>query len=282
VDLLLEPAETAECRALLEAMEESLGGAEARMATWLPEDGRPLARAVFGADGKSRFASQGLSAAEIAAANIAGLVGVVASGSGRVYLETLLPPQRLFVLGAGDDAKPVATMAALLGWRVTVADGRAQLARAERFPGAERVVAIQSAAELEIRADDAVVLMTHSYEQDRARLTELLGASAVPGYIGLLGASHRSSLLVSEAAAKLGRSVAECCERVWAPVGLDLGGEGAEAIALAVVAEVQAWRQGKLGSSRRLTAERVAQQIEKGGASVERYTQTQCALGTTK
>ena len=85
---------------------------------------------------------------------------------------------------------------------------------------------------------------------------------------------------MSEAAAKLGRSVAECCERVWAPVGLDLGGEGAEAIALAVVAEVQAWRQGKLGASRRLTAERVAQLIEKGGASVERYTQTQCALGS--
>src|ERR1039458_1157810 len=156
----------------------------------------------------------------------------------------------------GGDAKPVATMAALLGWRVTVADGRAQLARAERFPEAERVVAIQSAAELEIRADDAVVLMTHSYEQDRALLTELLGASAVPGYIGLLGASHRSSLLVSEAAAKLGRSVAECCERVWAPVGLDIGGggDGAEAIALAVIAEVQAWRQGKLDRKSRRPA----------------------------
>ena len=143
VDLLLEPAETAECSALLEAMEASLSGAEARVATWLPEDGRPLARAVFGADGKLRYASQGLSAAEIASANVAGQVGVVASGSARVYLlETLLPPQRLFVLGAGDDARPVATMAALLGWRVTVADGRAQLARAERFPEAERVVAI--------------------------------------------------------------------------------------------------------------------------------------------
>ena len=70
----------------------------------------------------------------------------------------------------------------------------------------------------------------------------------MPGYIGLLGAKHRSSLLVSEAAAMLGCSVAECCERVWAPVGLDLGGDGAEAIALAVVAEVQAWVQGRLGA----------------------------------
>ena len=276
VDLLLEPAETAECQALLDAMEASLGGAEARAATWLPVDGRPLARAVFDADGKLKFASRSLGAAEIAS------VGGSASGIAGIYLETLAAPPRLFVLGAGDDAKPVATMAALLGWRVTVADGRAQLARLERFPEAERVVAIQSAAELGVRAGDAVVLMSHSYEQDRALLTELLGASEVPGYIGLLGASHRSSLLVSEAAAKLGKSVAECCERVWAPVGLDIGGggDGPEAIALAVIAEVQAWRQGKLGSPRRLTAERVAQQIAAGGASAARYAQAQCALGS--
>jgi xanthine/CO dehydrogenase XdhC/CoxF family maturation factor len=61
---------------------------------------------------------------------------------------------------------------------------------------------------------------------------------------------------------------------------MDLGGDGAEAIALAVVAEVQAWRQGKLGASRRLTPEDVARQIELGGAS--RYLQTQCAMSDMK
>jgi xanthine/CO dehydrogenase XdhC/CoxF family maturation factor len=121
--------------------------------------------------------------------------------------------------------------------------------------------------------------MTHSYEQDRATLASLLGCAQIPGYIGLLGASHRSSLLVAEAAATLGWTVAECCERVWAPVGLDIGGEGAQSIALAIVAEVQAWRQGRLGASRRLTPELVAKQIENGGAS--RYLQTQCAISAT-
>jgi hypothetical protein len=84
---------------------------------------------------------------------------------------------------------------------------------------------------------------------------------------------------VNEAAAALGSSVAECCERVWAPVGLDLGGDGAEAIALAVIAEVQAWREGKLGASRRLTAQTVAEQIATGGASDLQYLRTQCAVG---
>jgi len=276
VDLLLESAETPECEALLAAMEASLGGEESFVATWLPADGKPLRRALLGANGELAFRSAGLTAGDLEAAGC--LHEAPFFGNPEIYCERLTAPQRLFVLGAGDDAKPVVAMAASLGWRVTVADGRQQLARAERFPNAERVVAVQTAGELAIHANDAAVLMSHSYEQDRAMLTGLLGAGEVPGYIGLLGAKHRSSLLVSEAAAMLGCSVAECCERVWAPIGLDLGGDGAEAIALAVVAEVQAWVQGKLGGSRRLTAERVAEQVAKGGAS--RYLQTQCALGS--
>lgn len=278
VDLLLESAETPECGAILEAMEASLTGVEFRVATWLPAQSRSLARAVFSGEGKLIFASECLSPADIETANVTNWIPGMAADAVPVYRETLSPPLRFFVLGAGDDAKPVVKMASLLGWRIIVADGRAQLVKPERFPEAERVLTCRSVAELGIAAVDAVVIMSHSYEQDRALLTGLLGASEVPGYIGLLGASHRSSLLLSEAAATLGRSVAECCERVWAPVGLDLGGDGAEAIALAVIAEVQASVQGKLGTSRRLTAEFVAQQVEKGGAS--RYLQTQCALGS--
>jgi xanthine dehydrogenase accessory factor len=274
VDLLLEPTDTPECRALVAAMESSLAGAEARVATWLPASGTRLRRAVFSADGDVLFRSVDLTSADLDA--------VLGHDSdpldSEIYCETLSPPLRLFVLGAGDDAKPVVTMAAQLGWRITVADGRPQLAKSERFPEAERVVAAVPVAGLGIRAADAAVIMSHSYEQDRALLTGLLGGIEVPGYIGLLGASHRSSLLVSEAAAALGLNVAECCEKIWAPVGLDLGGDGAEAISLAVVAEVQAWRQGKLGTSRRLTPERIAAHVAKGGAS--RYLQTQCAIGS--
>jgi xanthine dehydrogenase accessory factor len=278
VDLLLEPADTPECSALVDAMQASLDGIEARVATWLPAQGRPFARAIFAAGGSLTFASKSLCASDLDVDKVSSYLTGVTRGAANVYLETLSAPQRLFVLGAGDDAKPVVTMASLLGWNVTVADGRPQMARTDRFPEAKRVLVVPSVAELGVTAADAVVIMTHSYEQDRMLLTGLLGTGDAPGYIGLLGASHRSSLLLSEAAATLGCSVAECCERVWAPVGLDLGGDGAEAIALAVIAEVQAWRQGKLGSARRLTPEFVAKQIEKGGAT--RYLQTQCALGS--
>jgi xanthine/CO dehydrogenase XdhC/CoxF family maturation factor len=74
----------------------------------------------------------------------------------------------------------------------------------------------------------------------------------------------------------IGKSVAECCERLYAPVGLDLGGDGPEAIALSVMAEVQAVCQGKMGAARRLSADDVGRYVKEGGAS--RYLQAQCAL----
>jgi len=280
VDLLFEPIDTPEGEAMLQAMEASLEGVEAVVATWLPGRDRSLHRAVLDSDGKVVFASAGLGERENTSISVTNDGAVLSGDSAGIYVERLAPPQRLFVLGAGDDAKPVVTMASLLGWNVTVADGRAQLSRRERFPEADRVLTVSSIEQLQLAGKDAVVLMTHSYEQDRALLTGLLAArdsGSRAGYIGLLGARHRSSLLVSEAAAALGRSVAECCERVWAPVGLDLGGDGPEAIALAVVAEVQAWVQGRLGRSRRLSADDVSQQIALGGAS--RYLQAQCSLG---
>jgi xanthine dehydrogenase accessory factor len=250
VDLLFEPAGTPEFEVLMEALEASLRGEERRVVTSLPEDGRLLRRVV----------GEG-----------------ILDDTAEEIEEWIEAPQRLFVFGAGDDARPMVQMAALLGWNVSVVDGRGQWARAERFPEAAMVIAAESFEGLEglqIGTRDAAVVMTHSYEQDRVWLAGLLPVGA--RYLGLLGARHRSALLVSEAAAKLGWSVDRACEGLFAPVGLDLGGDGAEAIALAVVAEIQACCEGKLGVSRRMTAGLVAEQIVKGGAS--RYLQAQCAL----
>jgi xanthine dehydrogenase accessory factor len=277
VDLLLEPAETLECRALLAALETTITGDEAAVLTWLPHKGRALARAVLAENGDFSFASEGLTASELVAARAQVLKqGEIEGVSKEVFVERIAAPQHLYVLGAGDDAKPLVSMGAFLGWSVTVMDGRVQLARCDRFPEAERVVAVSSTlAEMaQIRPKDAVVLMTHSYEQDRELLAAILPLR--PRYLGLLGARHRTSLLVSEVAAKLGRTVAECCEQIYAPVGLDLGGDGPEAIALAVIAEVQACCMGKLGTSRRLLPDDVDRHLREGGAS--RYLQAQCAL----
>jgi len=268
VDLLFEPTETAECAAFLQALRGAQSGKPAKVVTWLPSESRPIRRAVLSVEDEIHFQSEGLLATEIKAA----LSGEI----GNIFVEHLAPPQRLIILGAGDDARPLVAMAALLGWRTIVIDGRVQLARAERFPEAQQVLPIQAGKldEIGIEPEDAVVLMTHSYEQDREWLAAMLPAA--PRYFGVLGARHRSSLLVSEASKMTGLSIAACCERIHAPVGLDLGGDGPEAIALAVIAEVQACSMGKLPTSRRLSATDIALQIEYGNSS--RYLQSHCAL----
>lgn len=271
VDLLLEPVGTPECEAVLSAMERSLAGERSTVVTWLPGDGKKLRRVVLDDNGGVIFASEGLSEKKLACAH--GLrPGVLYEGR---FVEEMRGPQRLFVLGAGDDARPLVGMAAMMGWTVVVADGRAQMARTERFPEAIKVETLGEAGlrELGVHVDDAVVVMTHSYEQDRGLLTALLPLA--PRYLGLLGARHRSSLLVSEVAAAVGLSIEECCERLWAPVGLDLGGDGPEAIALAVMAEVQAVCMGRMGASRRLTAEDVMRHAREG--DVARYLPVPCS-----
>ena len=277
VDLLMEPLDTPECVALMAALQGAIAGDEVTVISWLPTKSRGLARAVLSASGDFTFASELLTEIELVDARATVLhQGEEESMPDDIFVERITAPQKLFVLGAGDDAKPLVSMGALLGWNVIVLDGRAQLARPERFPEAERVVVVSSASPevLEIRPNDAVVLMTHSYEQDRELLAAVLPLH--PRYLGLLGARHRSSLLVSEVALKLGKTVAACCDQLYAPVGLDLGGDGPEAIALAVIAEVQACCMGKLGTSRRLSPEDVERHISEGGSS--RYLQAQCAL----
>jgi xanthine dehydrogenase accessory factor len=275
VDLLLEPGNTAECRALLEALEAGIAGDEMTVLTWLPSERRQLCRAVLTSGGDFAFASESLTEPELLEARLGVLRQEwVESMQEEMFVEKIVSPQRLFVLGAGDDARPLVSMGALLGWNVIVLDGRAQLARAERFPEAQRVAMVSLPSDvLEIGPKDAVVLMTHSYEQDRELLAAVLPLR--PRYLGLLGARHRSSLLVNEVAVQLGRTIASCCEQIYAPVGLDLGGDGPEAIALAVVAEVQACCMGKLGTSRRLSPDDVERHIHEGGSS--RYL-AQCAL----
>ena len=153
-----------------------------------------------------------------------------------IAYEVRSPRVRFCVCGAGPDAVPLVSIAKLMGWQVTVIDHRPGMLSPERWPGVERIL-LSSAGEAALaveRADcDAAVVMSHNYEQDVIQLGALL-AAGVP-YIGVLGPHRRTGRMVKE----LGASEADAA-RLHAPVGLDIGAETAEEIALAIVAEVQA------------------------------------------
>ena len=268
MDVLLEPVGSPETNAMLRALELAERGETLYSATVLPsaaQDSIPLARVIVREDESIFFASSHLNAE--AKAHLASLerIGNEANTifmsldieERNVFLEPIMPPQRLIIFGAGDDARPLVQMANLLGWRVTVADGRAWLAQAARFPEAERVLTLtENAATFEqiaLSGRDAVALLTHSFEQDRNLLGKLLPLDL--RYLGLLGARHRSRLLLTEAASRLGWSPEEALQRVHAPIGLDLGGDNPEMVALAILAEIQAALQQKTAISRGMSKE---------------------------
>jgi xanthine/CO dehydrogenase XdhC/CoxF family maturation factor len=167
------------------------------------------------------------------------------------FVETFVPPTALWIIGASDDSRPVARMAKELGWFVGVLDHRPAFARPERFPEADTVRAghpAQALPGLPLDARSAVVLMTHNYVKDLESL-RLLMPTAV-GYLGLMGSRARGRKLLAE----LAEERVHPDERFHTPVGLDLGADAPESIALAVIAEIQASLAGRSGRALRETA----------------------------
>lgn len=255
IDVLLEPSSTSEAQALLDAFESAQTGRNFLCATVLPTTQRgSLTRLIWDESGEPTFAS-----AELDPQSIAGLKALahevkspeivsfsIGSEDRDIFLESIEPPQRLVIFGAGEDARPLARMARLLGWRVTVADGRAWMAQPTRFPETEQIVALDTTRNLDslrLTNRDAVAVLTHSFEQDRDLMPQLLPLEL--RYLGLLGPRHRSQLLLTQVADRLGWSFEECLRRVHTPVGLNLGGDSPEAIALAIVAEIQSVLHGR-------------------------------------
>jgi len=167
--------------------------------------------------------------------------------SGReVFLETLTPAVRLLIFGAGDDAIPLTELAKYLGWRVAVYDGRSHYARREKFPKADEVTVRLSGDPMpSVDPWTVAVLMSHSYSQDLVALREL--AHLPLRYLGILGPIKRTAQLLSDA----GLSERGISASLHAPMGLDIGADGPEQVALAVIAEIQATLNSREGGALR-------------------------------
>lgn len=163
-------------------------------------------------------------------------------GSITVFYDFVPPPPHILILGAGVDAEPVVRLAKALGWNVTVADHRS--VRARFFPDADAfVTATPESLDASIGRGDyaAAVVMSHKLEQDRLYLMAL-ARSNIP-YIGLLGPAGRREALLGS----LGKDARRLERRSYGPVGLDLGAETPEEIALSIISGIQAFLQGRSG-----------------------------------
>jgi xanthine/CO dehydrogenase XdhC/CoxF family maturation factor len=167
-------------------------------------------------------------------AAIAGDVDGPALGPGGLFTEQFVPPPRLVICGAGDDALALSAAATAVGLRVVLVDHRPAFLAGERFPEARARHLLRpddDLSALRLDRESLAVVMTHSFRHDREWVRRLL-ASDVP-YIGLLGPRARAQRILSEVGGARR-------ERVYGPVGLDLGADGPEQVALSIVAEILA------------------------------------------
>ena len=160
-------------------------------------------------------------------------------------LQRLQPQIRLLICGAGNDVMPLVTMAKLQDWHVTVTDSRAQYATRLRFPQADIVMPLSLDDHeklLKLSDNAAVALMSHSLSQDRARLSVLLEHSSRYKYLGQLGPRYRTKRLINEirAVKKNPHVLADGINKLHYPIGYKLGGDGPEALALSIMAEINA------------------------------------------
>jgi xanthine dehydrogenase accessory factor len=173
-----------------------------------------------------------------------------------VYLEPFLPPPVLVLIGGVHIAIPLAHFAKALGFYVVVADPRAKFANRERFPDADEVLlAWPDEALAQVAIDDAtyIVLLTHDPKIDEPALAAALKTDAA--YIGAIG-SRTTHAARFERMARWGVT-AEALQRVYAPIGLDLGGRTPEETALSILSEIVAVKNGRSGGSLRDTKGRI-------------------------
>ena len=167
---------------------------------------------------------------------------ITESGSINIFFDIVKPPLHLLIIGTGADSLPLVKLAKFTGWRVTQTDYRDDYERREQNPEPDhRVCCTPEDLWLKIDPDntDAAIIMTHKYDFDLRYLLQL-SATGIP-YIGLLGpAAKRDSLMESA-----GAQINNLQDRVYGPVGLDIGAELPEEVALSIITEIKAVSAGR-------------------------------------
>jgi len=241
VDVLLEPFSEEIANLYEIARSELEAGRAVALVTPL---GAPAARSLILADGTVRGPVPDSIPSDLLRSSATSRT--ITTDSGDVYVEVLRPPATLLIFGAGVVAIPLVSLAKVLGFRTVIVDGRPRFATRERFPDAgELRIGIPSeiAEETRLGPTTPVVLVAHDYKIDVPVLIRALRSDAP--YIGLLGSRRRGAAILQMLRDEgIGE---EQLRRVRVPIGLDLGADTAEEIALAVMAEIVAVRHGKSG-----------------------------------
>jgi xanthine dehydrogenase accessory factor len=165
------------------------------------------------------------------------------------FIELLQPTVSLIVFGAGNDAIPMVQLADVLGWHVTLIDGRANYAVPARFPLAKNIIIAkpeQALAQINIDSRTIFVLMTHNYNYDMAMLKQLLPLELT--YVACLGPKKRLNRMLDELREEGLNITPPQLQSIYGPAGLDIGSETSDEIALSIISEMQAILKKRTGT----------------------------------
>ncbi|TXK37008.1 XdhC family protein [Pontibacter qinzhouensis] len=165
------------------------------------------------------------------------------------FVEVLVPQLALVIVGAGNDARPLVSIASLLGWNITVVDGRANYLTAARFPAAHKLLLAkpeQVLDQIQLDEQTVFVLMTHNYNYEIALLRLLLPLSWP--YVGVLGPRKKLDRMLQELEEDGCHLPERALKHLHGPVGLDIGAETSEEIALSILSEIKAVLADRPGS----------------------------------
>ncbi|MCA1960865.1 MAG: XdhC family protein [Desulfomonile sp.] len=168
-----------------------------------------------------------------------------------IFLEWIKPSGTVYIFGAGHVGICVAHLAAYVNFKVVVLDDRSEFACATKFPEADMIIVLDSfegcVADLPLDEDSFVVIVTRGHAHDKTVLEQALRSSA--GYIGMIG-SRRKTSMTFDALLKTGFSE-EALKRVHAPIGLNIGGETPQEIAVSIVGEMIQVRHTRMSNGGR-------------------------------
>ncbi|MCP9494688.1 MAG: XdhC family protein [Pyrinomonadaceae bacterium MAG19_C2-C3] len=256
VHVLIEPLKMDAMPAHLELLQSSISHQQACVIATVfgvdkPSNIAPGSRLMINGDGENsivEFADDDLTRAVLSDARAAistneSSIKLYNSSNNliEVFIEVVEPPVSVVVFGANSDVVPIVELADMLGWQITVVDTQAREASRERFAKAHRVLLCRPenvATDVPLTPRNAAIVMTHNFTHD-AELFKTLIHSPAP-YVGMLGPKRRTERIIAEAMAE-GLTISDVeSSRLHTPIGLDLGAETPEEIALSIIAEIRA------------------------------------------
>jgi len=172
--------------------------------------------------------------------------GAICGGEMKVFIDILQPKEEVLIFGAGHIAVCVSKLAKMLGFKVTIVDDRKEFANQNRFPEADEIIAeeIEEAlTHLNITPSTYIIILTRGHLKDEEVLTSVIRSGAA--YVGMIG-SRKKNATVFQHLEEQGISAQEL-KKVHAPIGIDIGAQTPEEIAVSIMAEIIQVRREKKG-----------------------------------